>query len=214
MCTSAYITECLYILYRMLHLRCGDIPLIYISWILMDAKGDNRHLKFLAGILQCLRLKLFPTKLTKSVCYQHENQFDVFIEDEIVDQDRFEFWTHIFVTDQPCLIPVLTLMVYFLYESPMDLLDGWGVAGVYKSLASLAEQTNMSVLSATDPFMPDWRHLPPRTPCNSWSPGKTNSGWYPPHAQRIRLWPHRSLLMGPIDHTKSLPQYLLAFASY
>lgn len=44
-----------------------------------------------------------------------------------------------FVTDRPCLIPALKLMVYFLYESPMGLLD------VYKLLASLAEQTNTSV---------------------------------------------------------------------
>lgn len=41
---------------------------------------------------------------------------------------------------------------------------GEGSLEFYKLLASLAEQTNTSVLSATDPFMPDWYHLPPRTP--------------------------------------------------
>lgn len=104
-----------------------------------------------------------------------------------------------------------------LFPIWMDLLDGRGVAGILQVACFLSradQYDNTSVLSATDPFMPDWYHLPPRTPRDYCSPGKTNSGWYPPHAHRIRLWPHRSLLMAPTGHTKSLPQYLLAFVSY
>lgn len=205
----------MYILYRMLHLRCGDIPLIYISWLLMDTKGDNRHRKSLTGILQSLGLKLFPIKLTKiCTCYHHENLiwhlyrgWNIWPRQIWVLNTHFRDWSTVSdpSPDTHGLLPIWIA----------NGLAGW-VRGrwSFKLLASLAEQTNTSVLSATDPFIPDWHHLPPRTPHDSWNPGKTNSGWYPPHAQRIRLWPHRSLLMAPIGHTKSLPQDLLSFASY